>query len=265
VTMTEEQRNQFLVFADHIASKNPELNKLVLVEVNRAGQAFQEIAGALAKSIDQDDPLRIQQFFLDAQTSHEKLFQENRDLAEASINALVELGKTPRPMLTEPTEIHTASERKAALQLLRWMEFGLAIENFFTGMTFITLQLSLEDYLSACEAFWGRRIGSHDAKRRLGQVLKQLAIAAPTGAAIVFPPLAIPVALIGSAIEAVSQWRETPRKKVFKELKDGKAILRRVDALTEATSALLDNMDLVKGNAEICVNGVIEARKAPWL
>jgi hypothetical protein len=265
VTMTEEQRSQFLAFAEHIASKLPELNKLLLAEVNRAGQAFSEVAGVLAKNIDQNDPLKVRQFFLDAQTSHKKLFQENQALAEASISALVEIGKTPRSMPTEPSEAHTALEREEILRQIRWVEFGLAIENFFTGMAFITIQLSLEDYLNACEVFWGRKIGSHDAKRRFGQVVKQVFIAAPpTALGIAFPFLAIPLGLIGPAIEAVSQWRETPRKKVFKDLKDGRAILRRVETLTETASALLDHMGFVQGNAGICVKGVTEAREARW-
>jgi hypothetical protein len=263
--MTEEQRSQFLAFATHIGSKLPELNKLLLAEVNRAGQAFSEVGGALAKNIDQDDPLKIRQFFLDAQTGHRKLFEENQALAEVSISALVEIGKTSRSMPTEPSEAHTAPEREEILRQLRWVEFGLAIENFFTGMAFITIQLSLEDYLNACEVFWGRKIGSHDAKRRFGQVVKQVFIAAPTtGLGVAFPILAIPLALIGPAIEAVSQWRQTPRKKVFKDLKDGRAILRRIDTLTETASALLDRMDFVQGNAEICIKGVIEAREARW-
>jgi hypothetical protein len=258
MTMTEEQRSQFLAFSDYIASQIPELNKTLLAEVNRVGEAYREVAGALDKSIDKDDPPSIQKFFVDAQTSQHKLFQENVDLADTSLRALAD--KTSRTMPTEPSEVLTASELAAAVRQLLAMEFGLAIEKLFTGMTLIIIQLSLEDYLDACETFWGRRIGSHDAKRRFGEILKQLGIASPTVLAMAFPPVTIPVALIGTGIEAVRQWRKTPRKKVFEDLKDAKVILRRVAALTETASTLLDRMFFVKGNAEISVTAVVESR-----
>lgn len=260
MTMTDEQRDNFMALARHIASEVPELNETLLAEVRRSGEAFTEVDGALAKSIDKDDRPRVRQFFVEAQDSHKKLFQENLDLADVSIRALA--GDTPIPRPKVPSEVHTASALDAAVRHMRNLSFGFAIQEFFTGMALILIQLSLEDYLSACEAFWGRRIGSHDAQRRLIAVLKELAIASAAGGALAFPPLAIPVALIRPAVEAVSQWRNTPRHKVFADLKDAKAILGRVDALADTASTLLERMFFVKGNVEISVDGVIEAREA---
>lgn len=249
--LTPEQRHTFQEVASLIYQEVPVLAQTLVAEVERSHSAKAEMDNALTTSRDDIPHGEVRQLFDDLNEQHLSVYTATCRAVVRSLERLGDQSLDPRVPAIE--ELPNTYDADAAAKIADLMEFDVALLRFFHGSALTSLYSMVSRYLDLCEAYLGREIGTHDAKRRIMPVLRELALAIA----------AIPAPILGFfdfVIEAFRQAGRTPKRTdADRQLRDAQGMIRQ-SLLKESLSDLARGLEFDEGMAEISIDGVIEGR-----
>ena len=256
-SITPEEAEQFCVFASTMFAGFPTLRDDLLSEAKRAARAMHEVTDRLAagRAVVTTSPTASKPYD-DAQSAQSLLFERNLELVIRGLTALAGMKLTkPYPAMLDKS---TPAERGASIQQLRALGFDLAIAQFFSTVILIALHGSIGSYLDACEAYLGREVGSHDARRRIVPIITQIALASP---GLFAPPIVSNVlAALPAALEVWKQVKANPQAEDVKiEGETAKGILR-LHELAENTTNLSEQIFFAEGIVGTSAEALMELR-----
>lgn len=256
-SMTPEEAQKFSELAASLFASFPELRDDLQPEVKRAAQATHEVTEQLAVGRAVLDTLpEARKPYDDAQAAQASLFNRNVELVIRGLTPLagMQLAKPDAAML----KTSIPAEQEAAIRELRTMGFGLAMAQFFSSVTLIMLHCSVGSYLDTCEAYLGRKVGSHEVRKRVFPVIKQAAMAAP---GVFAPPLiSNVVAAVPVVFEAWKQVKASPTEEGKKGELTFAERLKRLFDLSEQATKLSEEMFLAEGIVATSSEALVELR-----
>jgi hypothetical protein len=261
MAMTEHQREQFQALAESVWAEVPELTATLLAEVKRAGQARDEVDLELVAGSEQTTTSEGKQLFAEVQDAQHAVLNADLDLIEGALKRLVEAAGEAEE--GAPTNVAVPSDVTAAFAKLTAMGFGVQIAKLFTGFALTSLHGSLASYIAACEAFLGRDIGSHEAGHRAWRAIQAaFGEALESGPGLIFPPLGLPLAVVGVVKAAFQEAKDTPQRKGARAQKAFAAGYDKVVTLRRLALSLSEQMPFTEGTVEVSVDAVVEVRAA---
>jgi len=187
--------------------------------------------------------------FTDTQKEELALYGNTFDIVIKGLKPIVE--RPPIYVPTLPSEDASQDEKRAAAAEIVSAEFGLKISKFFLGILLTMLHSGIAEYIDECESYLGRPVGSHDARKRVTAVLKEVLLAIP---GLFVPPLAF----LDAAKEAWKQLKNSPRavdkEKVRSATETWEALITFRDRLT----TLDGHRSYLEGMVQTSVDGVLE-------
>jgi hypothetical protein len=232
----------FTSFTEKLAEQLPELERTLLGDVNRAGEARDLVSGSLSVGKTADEAPEVTNTYRDAKAAQAALLGRILDIYVTGAVPITEVVTTQGK--TVPPTISLSPEAEATFQGIRAAHFGMSTAYFFHFALVTEVHIAIAQYINVCEDFWGQRIGSHSYVKRFFQILKEVGFAAP--GLWVPPPLSYPVMFLRAGWEFGVQWRNTPKKKTFDQLTQTRAVMSRVYKLKSSATTLSDTMDHVE-------------------
>jgi hypothetical protein len=161
-----------------------------------------------------------------------------------------------------PDPAAAPKELEKRLAELRAEGFSLDIAKFFYGLLLILLIGAITRFIDMCEAFLGHEIGSHEARRRVGETLKTiLGAGADIAIGVLCAPAAIPAAFAESVIEVIEQIRATPEREARRwEALIAKGNDQRAILIQTSKRIAEEETPLLRGYVEISLDAVEEER-----
>jgi hypothetical protein len=263
--MRDEERKQIHALAASAFGQVPELWQSLLHELNRMGQARKEIVAELvAGSQAGASSTTVVSLYRDAAGAQGSLYDRTLTLVAAPLERLQPLlaGDTVVPAIaaTPAADVDLA----AAVAQLRAAGLGLDTAKLFLGLLLLLLNGSVAGCIDTCEAFLGRTVGSHQAKRRLWRVVREaLGTAAfDFGAPALFPPLAIPLVFRSTLTEVVQQLNASPEHDgVEAQIKIATG-MAKLEALVDVAKTLDGRIPDLERYAQTCADAILEERNA---
>jgi hypothetical protein len=246
--MEQKERAQFQKLADYLFAAVPELLNTIVPEVTRAKQAMEEVANAIYEGREAAETPEVREDYDATQRAQYILYTRTLDLVTQALQQIDD--RSPTAVRVDISETSSPAELAAAERELRAIGYGLSISKFFLGLLLITLHASVAEYTDGCEAFLGREIGSHDARRRVGGVVKEILLAVPG----LFVPA---LGFLGAAIEALKQLRATPQRQDLERVKKTVSERDRLVIFRNLASELKEHFWYVEGTVKVSVDGAL--------
>lgn len=249
--LAPEERRSFQDVAALFYESVPLLAETLAHEVERPHAANAAMANALTTSRDNISDGDTRKLFDDLHGAQAVAYSTTDDVVKQTLERLG--GHQLNPTTPPFEDLLAGYSEAAAEKIVQLMDFDVALIRFFHAAALTSLYSMVSRYIDVCEAYLGREIGSHDAKKRLVPVLRELALAL---AAIPAPILGF----VSFAVEAFKQARETPeRAEAKRQLRDAEGMARQ-KKLRDSLGNVADGIGFDAHMANTSVDGVLEGR-----
>jgi hypothetical protein len=129
MVMTDEQRRSFTSFIEKLAEQLPELQRTLLGDVNRAGEARDLVSGSLSVGKTTDEAPEVTNAYRDANAAQVALLNRVLDIYVIGAVPITEVS-TAQGATVLPN-ISLSPETEAAFQKIRATHFGMSTAHFF--------------------------------------------------------------------------------------------------------------------------------------
>jgi hypothetical protein len=252
--MEQKEREQFQKLAEFFFAAVPELRDTLVPEVARAQKALEDVADTIYKGREAAKTPEVREDYDATQRAQYILYKSTLDVVTQALQQIVD--RSPVAIPADVSETSSPAELAAAESELLAIGYGLSISKFFLGLLLITLHASVAEYIDGCEDFLGREIGSHETRRRVGEVVKEILLAVP---GLFLPPLGF----LGAAIEALKQLRDTPQRHDIEKVKQTVSERDRLVIFRNRATELKEHFWYVEGTVAVSVDGVLLRSTGP--
>ncbi len=259
--ITEEQLKQFCEVAQLIFREGTGLAAELKDLLQKGAKGRNDICELIQSAENESAETEQKEFYQGTLETHQQLFERILDIAKIVGELPGEAAKASQPVRRQLSEIQsrlsgpttgkplqadealTLSEAKISAQL------EPCLERFYAGLAPLSLYPVLQEYLDACEAFLGHKIGSLE----LGQRARRIAEAAGDGVAEMVVPF------IGAMRELWKQLTTSQGKKDKEELMAATSTTARTYALRRLDAALGAKLGLSHKFIQLSTESVVES------
>jgi hypothetical protein len=259
--ITAEQLKQFCEAAQEIFREGTALAKELKDLLHKGAKGRNDVCELLQSAEHDSSEPEQKKFYLGTMETHKKLFERILDVATTVGELPVEAAKASGPVrnqiaaiqshLSGPTTGKPLLESEALIlsEATTTVQLEPCLQRFYAGMVPLALYPVLEEYVEACEAFLGHKVGSIE----IGDRVHKIAKAVGEGAVEAVVPF------VGAMRETWEQLTTSQSKKDKEELIAATNTTGRTYALRRLDAALDAKLGLSRQFIQLSSESVVES------